>query len=698
MPTSSLADVLARAVAGQDLTDPAQLVDIFRGPDKNPDALLCALLFVNGADAGEEFLRTALSNLGTESGTAARLAAETVTTVAGWQVEVTGAEATAALLAAAEVGEVFVYAGTSELALCDALERTGGVRLVNGRGDKESAFMASGASLIRANRGAAVLHGARGLTNAMGAVADARRSEVGALVVVGLPSSGSARFLPPHGERDLIDGAHGLADWHWQAPAPPADQAERDSAAGRFIGRLREALAFCANPPHRPALFGVPQDVAEQRWIPLAVLSTSAPTAHRLTTDRTALEAAVEQLAQAERPLLLVDDYALRHDGIRPALDTLATAIGAPVLQVRYRRGPMLFERLRSEEVSHFVGWLNQFDPAHMNLLDSCDLLITVEDRNIYERVVGRLPGCRKIAVNTDPEKVLKNEYLEEKDLLVAADPAVALAEMAAGLESAGLPRRAPWFGPESRDREGFGPERPSPGVLRDRRAVVRALADTLGRWERPVLVDDSQMFGGLIAEHYDELPAGLRVFGGHGAFVGSGLSYAAGLAVSNPEVRVMCTLGDQAFTNSFQGLVAVLQQRARVTYVVCNNGESASLNKQGRASLGPVRRPYLANVNGLSYHAVAEALGIPAVTVAVPVGAAPDEVDEGIRQLTAALAEAGASDGPALVELVLPSAPEAWEGIWLTHGFEQQPAAKTAPAERSRTALGAAAAARQPR
>src|SRR5688572_22465744 len=111
---------------------------------------------------------------------------------------VTGADAIAAALYAAGVRHVFAYAGTSELALCDAIDRVDANMLVNGRGDKESAFMAAGASVLEPLRGAAVLHGARGLTNAAGALADVRRSEVGTMFVVGLPSTTSARFLPPH--------------------------------------------------------------------------------------------------------------------------------------------------------------------------------------------------------------------------------------------------------------------------------------------------------------------------------------------------------------------------------------------------------------------------------------------------------------------------------------------------------------------
>src|ERR1051325_5853064 len=82
----------------------------------------------------------------------------------------TGAEAIARVLSDSGTSIAFAYAGTSELALCEAIDRIDGVRLVNGRGDKESAFMAAGANLLSPGRGVAILHGARGLTNAAGGI------------------------------------------------------------------------------------------------------------------------------------------------------------------------------------------------------------------------------------------------------------------------------------------------------------------------------------------------------------------------------------------------------------------------------------------------------------------------------------------------------------------------------------------------
>jgi acetolactate synthase-1/2/3 large subunit len=603
------------------------------------------------------------------------VACELTDEILGAEIELTGAETVAVILEQHGVSTVFAYAGTSELALCDSVDRALGISLVNGRGDKECAFMATGASLMHPNRGVAILHGARGLTNAAGGVADARRNEVGTLFIVGLPSTSSARFLPPHGEQDLISSFGNFAEWSWEAPTVPEDGAGRLSAAAEFISKLRSALVSSAAMPARPSIFGIPQDVAEARWVPLSLLRAPyrKPRPHQPSV--TAVTSAVEAICDSSRPLFLVDDYALRYVGLREALAVLTELLGAPVVQLRYRRGPMLFERLRQEEVGNFLGWFNQFSAAHRRLFSDCDLFITVEDRNIYQRVVGALPACRKIAINGDGSKALKNEYLEPGDVLLEGNVTGILLTLADELTKRNVANK-PWFDFPAEAAARTTPEPASKAVEHMRTRIVHALASILRTWDHPVLIDDSQMFGGLIAEHYELLPPDIRVFGDHGGFVGGGLACATGLAISQPQCGILCLLGDQGFTNSLQGLVPAVQEQVRVVFLVCNNGASISLKKQAAASganwFDGGRRPYLQNVPGLSYRRVAEAIGVRTWFVEVPPDLAADAVDDAVCALSRALSEADAAPGPALIELKLPPDLDAWRGIWLTRGFEQ--------------------------
>lgn len=590
----------------------------------------------------------------------------------------TGAEAVSLILAREGVTIAFAYVGTSELALCDSLTRSARTHLVNGRGDAECLFLASGASLLGA-AAAAILHGARGLSHAAGALADVRRNEVGTVVIVGLPSTASAGFLPPHGEPDLIRTLGVFSKWWYEAGAVPFSQEDRMRQAAQFVATLRDGIRRAYSPPRGPILFAIPQDVAESSWIHLSVLrdraTTPAPPTPTPLSAGALVQEARRRLARSRRPVVLVDDYLVRHDGAKPALADLAHRLAAPVLQVRYRRGAMLFERLHIADVPAFSGW---YDPArgdHQAVLAGADLLITIEDRNLYRRVVGPLPACPKLAITSDAAKVRKNQYLRDSDLLVEGDVVATLEVLAKDLAQPLRAETVTWA-EEQFDRHTPAATRVSPGTHRLRSDIVGALATALRAAQPSMIVDDSQMFGGLVAESYDLLPPGIRVFGDHCGFVGSGISQAAGLAAANPEARIFCLLGDQGFTNGLQGLVAVVEQNLAVVYLVCNNGGSVSLSIQSAQEhpewFADGTDPHLRNTAGLAYAAVASSFGIRSSTVDL---SQPDDraaVQAGLENLSVRLQEAVATREPALIELRLPGDGDFWQGIWLSRGYDE--------------------------
>jgi acetolactate synthase-1/2/3 large subunit len=581
-----------------------------------------------------------------------------------------GAEAVGQVLRLEGVRTVFAYPGTSELALCAAIDGLSDISLVSARGDGEAAFMAGGASWLQPATGAAILHGARGSTNACGAIADLRRNEIGALLLVGLASTRSARFLPPHGEERLIEGLGTFAKDAVRIGAP--SRRSRETAARRLVRVLRTAIALARTPPAGPTLVGIPQDVLENRWVPRDALDEPARQASA-TPDANELDDAYETLAHARRCVILADDYLLRDRGAVAVLDEFAASLNAPVFQVRYRRGPMLFERLSTRAVPSFAGWYDPGDRRHRQLLAEADVLVTLEDRNAYRRVVGDLPACAKVAFTSDAAKTRKNGYLGEDDVVVVGAVGEALrilvqrlrarrrsAHDLAGslLERARAVRAAP--------RRGEAPVRESIGA--ELGCHFRAMPN-------PILVDDSQMFGGLLAEVYDAFPDDLRVFGGHGGFVGAGIAYATGLALNEPEASVTCALGDQSLTNGLQALVAAGEQRAPVVYVVCNNGESVSLHKELAEIAGDDRPPWwLRNAPNLEYTTLARAFGIPAATVDWTTCVDEDGIARAAGELRAELERARASGGPTLVEILLPALGEAWDGIWITKGFDERP------------------------
>jgi acetolactate synthase-1/2/3 large subunit len=332
----------------------------------------------------------------------------------------------------------------------------------------------------------------------------------------------------------------------------------------------------------------------------------------------------------------------------------------------------MLFERLSRADIPSFVGWFDPDEPGHAALMAETDLLITVEDRNMYPRVIGELPPCRKLAVTSDAAKSRKNEYLDTGDALVEDDPVVTLQRIDQALTLLDhTPPAAAWADPAAYPTATATATAGAAEPIRS--GIVAAIADAMAAAERPVLVDDSQMFGGVVAEYYDRLPPGLRIFGGHGGFVGSGVSYATGLALAEDTPQVFCFLGDQAFTNNVQGFVAAGERSANVVYLVCNNGDSVSLLKQATTHRRWFEsgRTYLHNSKGLDYARIAEGFGIASAVIDFRGAQTGAEVSESLLAFERMLAEALSYAGPSLIEMRLPSLGEFWNGIWTVKGFE---------------------------
>jgi acetolactate synthase-1/2/3 large subunit len=582
----------------------------------------------------------------------------------------TGAEALAVLLRMWGYSTIFAYPGTSELALCAALDRQDGLVVVNARGDKETAFMAAGGNLPGEPGCAAVLHGARGLTNALGAVADVRRSEISVLYLVGLPSRASAPFLPPHGEPGLIDSAGAFA----KCAADCSTLAGDDPSA--YIKIITEALAAVNESPSGPVLLGVPQDLLFSRFVPLEALAEANPTAP--TRPEPPIAEALALLRRAKRPVVLVDDYLFRSPAGEATLAEFAALVSAPVFQVAYRRGPMLFQQVRPERVATFLGPYDARNGQHRRILTSADLLVTVEDRNMYPRVVGSLPTCDKIAITSNVASTVKNGYLRSSDVLVSGEAGRSLRRIAQELG----PFQDPWS--NTRQGEDWPPlplvaealRRDEPPCCESAVELVRAIARGLSTVDHPMIVDDSQMLGGLVSAHYSCLPNSIRVFGSHGGFVGGGLATAVGLATAHRDLGVLALVGDQGFTNGLQALAAASEHRAPLVILVCNNGASVSLRRQADFDgLGASGQSVLGNVERMNYAAIAEGFGLTAIVERWPDETRrSDAVAAASDRLASEIGRALLTRQPYLIEVVTPSCPEFWAGVWRTDGFEDEP------------------------
>lgn len=589
----------------------------------------------------------------------------------------TGAEAVALLMKKSGIEYVFAYPGTSELALCDSILRTPGLVLINGRGDKESAFMAAGGSCLKSNKAVALLHGARGLTNAAGAIADAYRNEVGTVFFVGLPSTSSSPFLPPHGEKNLLKGIGTFVKqtYEVQEKVSNSDSPKQlKKKIASFTATITKGITSTTHPPVGPVIIGLPQDIMEQYWVPMDnILRTNIKYRTPKKISKDLLTKVTRIIKEKKNPVILIDDYLFKDDGAKEALVKFAASVKAPILQIQYLRGPMLFERLSAEQNPFFAGSYTLDNQYHQTLMKKTDILILLEDRNAYTRILGVLPRCQKISITSNPDMTRKNAYLCKNDLLVSGKISEIITSIAKSLTNKNSNKKLLEYCQKAREETKVKVKTDKKYKFM-RQDIGEVLANIFKKVKNPLLVDDSQMFGGLLFESYDKFPSNLRVFGDHGAFIGGGISLAAGLARCNQNnCTIFCTIGDQSFINAIQGLVSVAQEKTKIIYIVCNNGRSVSLLKQilsqDKYAFNEGKNTFLYNVPNLDYAKVAKIIGL--TTYKVIFGLENSNNRDVKKKFQNTLEDAISFNGPSLIELILLSNSSAWEGIWITKGNE---------------------------
>jgi len=158
----------------------------------------------------------------------------------------------------------------------------------------------------------------------------------------------------------------------------------------------------------------------------------------------------------------------------------------------------------------------------------------------MYPRVIGPMPDCKKIAFTSNENATSKNGYLYDGDILMGGNVLGNLRRVMDALKEAKHLRLSRSYEIDAENVKSC------PNAI----AMVNAIADGFRNSATPMLIDDSQMFGGLIANNYQSLPLDVQVFWQSWRLCGKWT--AGGRRVGSSESRntVVCTLGDQGFTN----------------------------------------------------------------------------------------------------------------------------------------------------
>jgi acetolactate synthase-1/2/3 large subunit len=485
------------------------------------------------------------------------------------------------------------------------------------------------------------------------------------LCIVGLPSSLSSKYLPPHGENNLIRNLtpFSKASFEVSGNSPVSQDA--------FCSTVTEAIKALYSGPNGPVVLGVPQNYMESLWLDkdemighISKLIRSVNEKDVPEPDDEILIRCIDMIESKRNIVILVDDFFLK-SGSTELLKKFSEAMDADVLQLEYRRGPVFFEQLDKTRSQNFKGFYDPNNGEHKGLLGNADLIITLEDRNMYTRNIGEFPDVNKIAFTSNKAMTLKNEYIGTEDLLIAGKVDKIIESLLQKLGEKTRKREV-----VDKNREVFSTQNKFGKYHFLREELPKVISESIQSFKRIAWVDDGQIFGSILKENYRSLPQGLRVFGDHGGFVGAGMGYACGLAVKPEFDLVVCTIGDHGFCNGFQSLYTANDIVSKIIFFVFNNGKSVSLLTQSEYNglENILNSKFLCNLSGLNYTEMAKSVGLKAFSIDIskedPIDG--NEVKERIRELVE-------SNHAVLIEFKCPQEINAYNALWACKGLDEK-------------------------
>jgi acetolactate synthase I/II/III large subunit len=536
-------------------------------------------------------------------------------------------DATLACLKRAGVNAIFGLPGGPVIPLFDALFDDPDIRTFLVRHEQGAGHMAEGYAKVTGRAGVCTATSGPGATNLVTPIADAYMDSVPLVAITG--QVGSARVgTDAFQEADIV----GIT-------LPIVKHSYLVKDADDLPRALAEALYLAQSGRPGPVLV----DVCVDQWArevedfdepEPAMPGYRPPTGSGHPRQ---VEAAARALAAAERPVIYAGGGIIAGEA-SAELTQLSEVTGIPVNTTLMGLGGF--------PGTHplFVGMPGMHGIAAATYaFQASDAILAVGVR-FDERVLSTVmsewaPNARIIHIDVDPAEISKNRAAH---IGIAGQAAPALAAITAAYQA--LPerhdpaRRAAWVDQIA----GWKRQHPyqvdeDPGTIQPQQVIQSLYRITRGGAVICTDVGQHQMWA---AQHYlFDRPRRWITSGGLGT-MGFGLPAAIGAQVALPDELVIDIAGDGSFEMTLQELSTAQMYGLPVKVVILNNGYLGMVRQwqelfwEGRYA-GTSFEPFQPSFAG-----IAAAYGIPGTTVHDP-----SELDD-------ALAEALASDGPALVDV----------------------------------------------
>jgi len=520
---------------------------------------------------------------------------------------------------------IFGYPGGAILPIYDELhlaESRGWLRHILVRHEQGGAHAADAYARATGRVGVCFGTSGPGATNLVTGIATAQMDSVPMVVITGqVPRAaiGTDAFQ----ETDIFGITLPIVKHSWVV-RDPAD-----------IGRIvAEAFVIAANGRPGPVLIDVPKDVGAELfdYVPVEPGSVIPAGFHLPPAPQPeAIEAALQLIRQARRPLLYVGGGAISSDA-HDQVQQLAERFRLPVTTTLMGKGAF------DENHPLAVGMLGMHGTAYANFaVTECDLLIAVGAR-FDDRVTGRLDGfaprAQVIHIDIDAAEMGKTRL---PDVPVVADVRAALIQLlhaSAGEDAQG--RTEAWLDRISTWKQQYPLVVPAAEGEIAPQEVVVALRDLAANAFFTTDVGQHQMWA---AQFLRNGPRRWISSAGLGT-MGFGMPAALGVQMAHPHEQVICVAGDASILMNIQELGTLSQYHLPVKVVVLNNGWQGMV-RQWQESFYEERYSASEMTGGMpDFVALAEAFGVHGVRIS--------ERADLRSQLAAALAH----DGPAFIDV----------------------------------------------
>ena len=460
------------------------------------------------------------------------------------------------MLRAEGVKYIFGNPGTSEAPILDAMEAYPDFEYVLAVQESVAIGMADTYARATGTPAFVSLHIDNGLSNSFALLIDSYNTGTPLVVTAG---NKDVRKLT-EGRSDLAEMARPYAKWSAEITHPE-----------QYPSAIRRAFNEAASPPTGPVFLSLSanslDDEADIDIVPSRRF-TKSPNA-----DPKDIEDAVELLARAENPILLVGDRVMETGGTAAAV-RVAEQLGAAVYgylstQVNFPTGH-----------PQYMGPMTVRHSAAVETLNNADVVLAagcpVFSEFFYKGDTVLGPHTKLVHIDINADEIGKSE---PTDVGVFASPGAALAQLAEVLESEmtgsqieAARGRAEAVAAKTRAAdEAFRSTAPSGGSRRPMSPESAMLALSEALPDNIVVFDDSVSNRASLqaAAKFNE-PG--DYFSARGNSIGWGPGGGLGLKLANPDRPVVAVCGDGSAMMSVQGLWTAVNSNIPTVFVMCNN------------------------------------------------------------------------------------------------------------------------------